>query len=168
VLVLAAVAGGAQAMLVTPAFASCAASALVRSARSFTGTVIGVTNASRTATVRTDDGRIVTVRGGYGDDPNSATDVDRTYQLGARYEFDPVNDADPYQDDICTATHTIGGPFVDPTGAGQKTQPADVAGGTTPFGGLGTWSWLGAAGGGVAVATGVGVWWLRRRARSAI
>lgn len=33
--------------------------------------------------------------------------ADRTYTVGAHYEFHPRNDAPPYRDDICTATHPI-------------------------------------------------------------
>jgi hypothetical protein len=118
--------------------------------------------------VRTDSGRIVTVHGSYVDGPNSATSVDRTYELGARYEFDPVNDADPYQDNICTGTHMTSGPLVDTAGHGRTTPGVDVAGGgSAPLSGPGTLVWLGAVGGGLAVLAGVGVWLLRRRSRSA-
>jgi hypothetical protein len=73
----------------------------------FTGTVTQVVDEGRTATVRTDDGRTVTVHGGYHDHPGVVTTVDRTYQLGEHYEFHPLNDADPYRDNACTATHPI-------------------------------------------------------------
>ena len=73
----------------------------------FTGTVVQTTNADRTAMVRTDDGRNVMVRGSYVEGPDSHTTVDRTYQVGVRYEFDPVNASSPYQDNICTATHPL-------------------------------------------------------------
>ena len=63
---LTALAGGAFAMAViftaAPANASCAFPAKT-SAYHFTGTVTAVENAGRTATVRTDDGRTVIVRG---------------------------------------------------------------------------------------------------------
>jgi hypothetical protein len=162
---VAAFAGGGQAMLAEPAFASCAADAGVRSAHAFVGTVIGVTNASRTATVRTDDGRIVTVYGGPGDDPNVASSVDRTYQLGGRYEFDPTNDTDPYQDDICTATVEIAAPFADPI---DPTHPGGAGSVASGLDGLGSWSWpaVVGAGAGMVVAVGIGAWLLRRRARS--
>jgi hypothetical protein len=90
----------------SPAAASCAWPPRV-SAHPFSGTVIAVTNGGRTATVHADDGRSVTVRGTpAGDD--AATTVDRAYQVGQRYEFHPINDADPYQDNACTATHPVG------------------------------------------------------------
>jgi hypothetical protein len=65
-----------------------------------------VASNGRVATVRTDDGRTVLVIGT--PDPGAqATSVDRTFAVGARYEFHPVNDAPPYQDNACTATHEI-------------------------------------------------------------
>jgi hypothetical protein len=35
-----------------------------------------------------------------------------------RYEFHPINDADPYQDNFCTATHPIA------AASGSSTSPA--------------------------------------------
>jgi hypothetical protein len=80
-----------------PAYASCAASPSVSPYR-FDGVVLQVTNLTRTALVRTDNGRVVTVRGSDAEGPNAATSVDRGYQVGVRYEFDPENDSSPYRD----------------------------------------------------------------------
>src|SRR6185369_16407504 len=59
----------------------------------FTGTVLTIGPGGRTARVRTDDGREVTVNGGPSE--GGVTSVDRTYRAGTRYEFHPVNGADP-------------------------------------------------------------------------
>ena len=51
--------------------------------------------------------------------------VDRTYELGATYEFHPTNGEDPYQDNACTATSRLSGKDIpeslqgDTTGAGN-------------------------------------------------
>ena len=131
--------------------ASCAGPSGTVSAHPFTGTVIAVGNNERTATVRTDDGRTVTVRGSDAVGPNEATSVDRTYRVGLRYEFHPTNDRDPFLDNACTATHEIGG------------SPAPAGTGGTASAAVG---WLAAA---TAVVAGVALLWLvrRRRRRSA-
>jgi hypothetical protein len=100
-------AGGVAAIAgASPAWASCAAEPS-QSPYSFTGTVVSTTNADRTAVVRTDDGRVVTVRGTDAEGPDAHTSVDRSYRVGVRYEFDPVNGSSPYQDSICSTTHPI-------------------------------------------------------------
>jgi hypothetical protein len=91
---------------VRPVWASCAVGPS-QSPYWFTGTVVSTTNADRTATVRTDDGRIVIVRGTEADGPDMHTTVDRSYRVGLRYEFDPINASSPYQDNICSATHPV-------------------------------------------------------------
>src|SRR5437762_673733 len=98
--------GMAQLIGVPPAVASCVSPPRV-SAHPFTGTVTSVTNMGRNATVRTDDSRTVTISGSPASNPNSVTTVDRKYQVGVHYEFHPINDTDPYQDNDCTATHPI-------------------------------------------------------------
>jgi hypothetical protein len=90
-----------------PAWADCAAAAPTRSPHWFTGVVVQTTNVDRTAFVHTDDGRDVIVLGSYVDGANAHTTVDRTYQVGVRYEFDPANGSSPYQDNRCTATHPL-------------------------------------------------------------
>lgn len=89
-----------------PASASCVFPPLISSPR-FTGIVTKVENLGRTATVVTDDGRTVIVRGGDAVEPDAATSVDRTYQVGVRYEFHPINGASPYTDNACTATRPL-------------------------------------------------------------
>jgi len=89
-----------------PADASCAPPPPASSAQRFTGVVVSVSDQGRTATVRTDDGRTVTVTG-RGDPSGAITSVDRTYTAGARYEFHPLNDASPYRDNACTATREL-------------------------------------------------------------
>lgn len=86
------------------AYGSCAAESRP-SANAFTGEVVSVTADGKVATVRTDNGSTVEVIGGPGD--GSVTSVDRTYKVGVRYEFHPVNNHSPYQDNICTATHVV-------------------------------------------------------------
>jgi hypothetical protein len=91
-----------------PAVASCAGSPSP-SAYQFTGTVVSTGSEGRIAQVATDDGRKVEVRGT--PDASGVTSVDRTYRQGARYEFHPVNNASPYDDNACTATRELSGPI---------------------------------------------------------
>lgn len=90
---------------VQPAFASCATPPPV-SPSVFSGTVLSTELGDRIAQVRTDDGDIVEVRG-TPSDGGAITTVDRTYVVGTRYEFHPLNATSPYEDNICTATHVI-------------------------------------------------------------
>jgi len=96
----------AAAVLVTwgqaPAVASCAS--ISGSPWSFAGVVTQVRSDNRIATVRTDDGRLVEVRGALYD---SFTSIDRSYSPGGRYEFHPLNDSSPFEDNNCTATHLL-------------------------------------------------------------
>jgi MYXO-CTERM domain-containing protein len=138
-----------------PAAASCAYPPRV-SAHPFTGTVTEARDGGRTATVRTDDGRTVVVRGGQADNPNAMTSVDRTYEVGARYEFHPLNDSDPYQDNACTSTHRIAA--ASPASSGPAVVELRLV--TTSS------SWTLYAGGFVLLVLGAGVAWrLRRRTR---
>jgi len=105
--------------LAAPAQASCFGTARV-SAHKFTGTVTATSNNGRTATVRTDDGKTVTVIGSEVTEPNAFTTVDRSFEAGTRYEFHPVNDTDPYRDNACTATHAIGAGAEQPGTPGSK------------------------------------------------
>jgi hypothetical protein len=138
-----------------PAQASCVQPPLT-SPHQFTGTVTRVGNAGRTATVHTDDGRTVTVLGSEADRPNAATTVDRTYQVGVKYEFHPLNDSSPYQDNACTATHPIGARSPDPNG------PPAVDGGDAGSGAPSTSLVLGITAA-VILLTSAGLWLLRRR-----
>ena len=88
------------------AYASCAGTP-EPSPYAFTGTVLSVEDGGTVATVETDDGSTVTVIGGPGGGGNGMSSVDRTYKVGVRYEFHPLNDQSPYEDNICTATHTL-------------------------------------------------------------
>jgi hypothetical protein len=126
-----------------PASASCLSPPRTSPA-AFTGVVVELTNAGRVATVRTDAGQTVTVAGTDAGDPSAITTVDRSFVLGARYEFHPINDASPYQDNACTATRLIADP---PAG----TSPG---GHSSPVGGGGT---AAAAAGGAAVLAAVAV-----------
>jgi hypothetical protein len=125
----------------------------------FTGTVTGVDNAGRRASVRTDDGRTVTVVGSDAAGPNAATSVDRAFQLDGRYEFHPLNAASPYRDNACTATHLIGGAGVHRDG---RVLPRAGEGGQRPV-----WWRLGGAAVVVVMLAAAGAWlvrrWLRRR-----
>ena len=109
------------------AWASCVAPGApgtLRSPNAFTGTVTATSSAGRVAEVLTDGGSHVTVIGTpAGPDPagvSGRTSVDRTYEVGVRYAFDPRNSTSPYQDNACTGTHTL--PPLAPT-----TSPAATA-----------------------------------------
>ncbi len=104
----------------SPAAASCAAPARA-SEHAFVGTVLTTTSRGRVAVVRTEDGRTVEVRGG--ETSAAASSVDRTYEVGGRYEFHPVNDASPYQDNACTRTRLL------EHGAAPAGAPAEGGGG---------------------------------------
>lgn len=96
--VIGAVSGPVQAV------ASCATSEGLRSQWSFEGVVTAVRSKERIATVRTDDGRTVEVRGG---SSRAVTSVDRTFEAGGRYEFHPINRSSPFEDNACTATRLL-------------------------------------------------------------
>ena len=103
-LILAALAWVAPWSLV-PAAGSCA-EIQRRSPYAFTGVVVSTQSNGRVATVRTDVGTTVQVRG-TPDSGSGATSVDRSYEVGARYEFHPLNDSSPYEDNACTFTHLL-------------------------------------------------------------
>jgi hypothetical protein len=128
-----------------PAAASCVFPART-SAYAFVGTVTDTSNDGRVAAVRTDAGNVVTVVG-TPDLGSGATSVDRKYVVGTRYEFHPINDKSPYQDNACTATHEVeGGP---------------APGG--PGGSGGGWRWLAVASLALVAAAAIMVG-IRRRA----
>jgi hypothetical protein len=149
----------------TPANASCMPTPRVSDYR-FTGTVTQVGDDGRTAAVRTDDGRTVTVHGSPADGPNVRTSVDRTYQVGVRYEFHPLNATSPYQDNACTATHPI-----EPAATGGQLQPsAGAIGVARPDASSSSgWGlpWWAATGLMAVLAAAVGIWLARRRLRPA-
>jgi len=132
------------AVAAAPAYASCAGTP--PPARTvFTGTVSATSHNARQATVRTTDGRTVTVTG-TPDLDAAATSVDRTFQQGATYEFHVLNDSPPYEDNACTATKLIA--------AAPSSTGSGIAPGILAAGGLAT----------LAVAAGVAIM-LRRRHR---
>ncbi len=108
-----------------PAWASCASPGALTSPNAFAGTVIATSRAGRVAEVRTDEGHHVTVIGTpVAPDPSGAdraTSIDRTYEVGVRYEFDPRNSTSPYEDTACTSTHVL--PPLAPTTAPTPSTP---------------------------------------------
>lgn len=92
---------GLVAVAGSPAVASCVSNPS-QSAFAFNGTVVSTEANGRIARVATEDGRTVEVRGTK--EANGFTPVDRTFRVGAQYEFHPVNNASPYEDNACTAT----------------------------------------------------------------
>lgn len=135
----------------TPASASCVTPP-VASPALFMGTVLSTERDGLIARVRTDDGRDVTVSGT--PSAHGATSVDRTYRLGTRYEFHPVNTTNPYQDNICTATHAVAPvPSV-------SSSPGASAGTSAPA--YGEIAWVG---GGALALGAAGAWWLVVRSR---
>ncbi len=105
------------------ALASCATREGLRSTWSFEGVVTAVRSRNRIATVRTDDGRTVEVRGGRS---WSISSVDRTYKLGGRYEFHPLDASSPFQDNACTATRLLS---VEPVPPSTRTHPVGLSAG---------------------------------------
>lgn len=97
----------AAAVLVLPgvASASCAGTP-APSPYAFVGTVERTESADRLAVVHTEDGGEVEVRGGE-TRRGISTSNDRTYEIGAKYEFHPVNDTSPFEDGACTATRLL-------------------------------------------------------------
>lgn len=119
---------GCLAVVIAPsAYASCAGTP-VPSPHRFTGTVIAVEDDGSLATVRVDDGRVVTVVGGPGSPKrNVSTSIDRRYTVGGHYEFHTLNDENPYQDNICTATHLVEQPRRAPVGPSDDLVPAALS-----------------------------------------
>lgn len=117
-----------------PAAASCATDRPPRSPSAFVGVVVSVRSEGRVATVRTEAGAEVQVRGTPGDGLDQGTSVDRTYEPGGRYEFHPVNAGSPYEDNECTATRLLSmGPVpATPTGEGTAGQPSGSGPGVVP------------------------------------
>ena len=135
-----------------PAHASCARATPPGSPARFTGVVLGTELAQRVAYVHTDDGRNVVVRGTDSTAADAFTTIDRTYLTGHRYDFHPVNDTSPFEDNICTATLDLGpAPTSDPV----SSQAAEALVGDAPESdGPSGWA-LGAAAGAGLLMTGV-------------
>lgn len=126
----------------TPAAASCVGPPSPLPYR-FTGTVTSVQRDGLIAQVRTDNGRQVVVRGTPPDNETGVTSVDRHFAVGVRYEFHPLNNGSPFQDNACTATKAVGGT---PAASGGNGKSRIIAGGLLLIA--------------AALATG---WWLARR-----
>ena len=90
----------------TPARASCSGHP-PRSPAAFIGVVVQTRSKGRIATVRTAAGATVEVVGTPATEESEGTSVDRTFEVGARYQFHPVNNASPYEDNDCTATRLL-------------------------------------------------------------
>jgi len=106
------------------ATASCATDRPPRSPSAFTGVVLSTRSNGRVATVRTEAGETVTVRGTPGTLVSSETSVDRSYEVGGRYEFHPVNRTSPYEDNSCTATRLLSRDVVPPAPATSGWSPS--------------------------------------------
>lgn len=142
-----------------PAYADCPTPPR-KSAHAFTGAVTSVEWDGRLAHVTTDRGAKVVVHGA--ESETAVSSVDRTYRVGARYKFHPLNDRSPYQDSACTATHRIAG------GTGMRFAGMRVAGeqsGAAPGGIDWTSGPMLAGFAGLALALGAGGAWLARRTR---
>jgi hypothetical protein len=103
------VAAAAVAVLLSqgPALGSCATSEPLASPYAFTGVVMSTESMGRLAVVRTDAGATVEVRGTTVGAENAFSSVDRSYQVGGRYEFHPTNGMSPFADNECTATRLL-------------------------------------------------------------
>ena len=141
------------------AYASCAGSP-EPSLHAFVGRVIATASHDRMATVQTDDGETVQVVGTPFSAENSISSVDRTYVVGATYEFHPVTGTEPFEDNACTATRQVDAVSDSAlndgrTGANVVVQPETGD----------NFAVQGICGAAAAVAGGAGLW-LRRRWRS--
>jgi hypothetical protein len=110
-LALIAIVTGSLGWLVWSAPAASASCAFppAESSDAFVGTVIDTALDGRKATVQMEGGSTVSVLGAAFPREGVMSSVDRTYNVGATYEFHPINDEDPYEDSACTATHRIMG-----------------------------------------------------------
>jgi hypothetical protein len=77
----------------------------------FQGSVVALGNGGLDATVVRKDGVVVEVHGGTGRLGAIGPD-DRIFVVGAVYQFEPLNAASPYKDNLCTATKIIWSPTV--------------------------------------------------------
>ena len=159
-----------------PAYASCAGPP-EPSPQAFVGRVIATESDDRVATVRTTDGETVQVVGTPSPGENSATSVDRTYVVGATYEFHPYKGTEPYEDNICTATERLHGDEIPdelrgdlPASPGSDVPASDGDGGAAatlkpqPDGDEDNNDIVaaGAIAGAAAAASGAGLWLWRR------
>jgi hypothetical protein len=109
------------------AWASCAPD-VGPSPYAFRGTVVETVRQGRVATVRTDEGHTVVVRGTpVAEDPPGLvgmTTVDRRYDVGRRYEFHPVTASDPFEDNACTQTRDLPPLLLTATDAAGTARPS--------------------------------------------
>lgn len=139
-----------------PAWASCVSGDPPRSAHAFTGVVLATSSGGRVATVQTEAGPTVEVRGTDATGPDQVTSVDRTYRVGGRYEFDPTNAAPPWEDNACTATRLLSNAALADTSRGATDSRHDSANGAL--------GWVaGATSGAAALIVGIAVVRVRRR-----
>ena len=106
----------------------------------FQGVVESTSNLGRTALVRVERSvkgnapqRTVEVRGA-ADDPNLVTSGDRSFETGARYEFYPKNNKEPYLDHTCTVTSKETSPGRYTPGGEELSFPAFDAAAALPAG----------------------------------
>ncbi|WP_162907719.1 hypothetical protein [Allorhizocola rhizosphaerae] len=134
VLVIAAIAAAAGLALPAQAAAASCAESLPPAAAVFTGTITATDHGGRRATVKTDDGEIVSVVGTPSLDA-VATRVDRIYAVGARYEFHTLNASSPFEDNACTNTRQISAAAAMPT-TSRSTLVVAFGGGAIVLSGL--------------------------------
>lgn len=108
--------------LAGPAQASCAGPP-TDSPYAFTGSVVEVEKDGRLAHVVLDDGSRVVVHGSPELGDRTVTSVDRRFAAGARYEFHPFNDTNPFQDNACSATRRLAGPTPGSVAASKDRLP---------------------------------------------
>jgi hypothetical protein len=101
----------------TPSPSASATSGL--SPHAFQGSVVALGNGGLNATVVRKDGVVVEVHGATGRLGATGPD-DRIFVVGAVYQFEPLNDASPYRDSLCTGTKVIWSPTV---GVFPETDP---------------------------------------------
>lgn len=118
-----------------------------RSPYAFTGTVVETRYRGSEATVRTDSGALVVVRGYVRRDPLLLSTVGRRFREGGRYEFHPINARSPFRDNACTATHRIrgGSPVTDAADPVADEPEVKVAAPVTSPGDDGDSPWAAAA-----------------------
>lgn len=93
------------------------------SPHAFIGTVLSVENEGRVANVVLDDGSRAVVHGSPSLGQHTRSSVDRLFAPGGRYEFHPINDASPFQDNACTATRQLAGPTPEPPEPAREWLP---------------------------------------------
>lgn len=112
-----------------PALGSCATSDPLGSPNAFTGVVISTESRGRLAVVSTEAGATVEVRGTIVTAENAFTSVDRSYEVGGRYEFHPTNATSPFADNECTATHLLSMGAVSSAATRSGAVPVEASGG---------------------------------------